>query len=88
MTEQGDQMTELRTVLDAFRAAPVGTSLDSLARRLGMGRDDLDAALGYWVHLGELVVAEPPSCAGTGCRGCPFSTRRGCGLTGAAQSGA
>ena len=72
-------MSELGAVLDAVRAAPAATSLDLLARRLKMSRDDLDAALGYWVHLGELVVEELPNCASTGCGGCPLSTGRGCG---------
>ncbi len=72
-------MSELGAVLDAVRTAPAAISLDLLARRLGMRRDDLDAALGYWVHLGELVVEELPNCASTGCGGCPLSTGNGCG---------
>ncbi len=74
-------MNELTAVLDEMRTAPAATSLDLLARRLGMDRDDVDAAVGYWVHMGELVVEELPSCASTGCGGCPLATDSGCGRT-------
>jgi hypothetical protein len=62
----------LRAVLDAVRAADAGTGLDDIARGLGLRRDELDAAVEYWAHRGELVVAEIGGCPPAGCTGCHF----------------
>ncbi|NUT45807.1 MAG: hypothetical protein HOV94_00605 [Saccharothrix sp.] len=64
----------LRAVLDAVRAAGAGTGLDDIARDLGLRRDELDAAVEYRAHRGELVVAEVGGCPPVGCAGCHFRT--------------
>jgi hypothetical protein len=65
----------LRAVLDAVRAADAG--LDDIALDLGVRRDELDAAVEYWAHRGELVVAEIGGCPPAGCTGCHFHSN-GC----------
>jgi hypothetical protein len=71
----------LARVLAEIRAAPPGTGLDELARRVGLSRDEADLAVDYWVRRGELVVGEL-GCAATSCAGCPLRGphRSGCGL--------
>jgi hypothetical protein len=70
-------MSGLADALAAIRAAPAGTSLAELARRLGVDPDDLDAMVGYWIHRGELTVAPAAGCSDGACAGCPVA-RRGC----------
>ena len=60
-----------RRVLDAVRTAGPGTGLDDIARRLGLRRDDVDAAIGYWLCRGELSTRRV-DCASTGCPQCPL----------------
>lgn len=62
----------LRAVLDAVRTADAGTGLDDIARDLRLRRDELDAAVEYWAHRGELVVTEIGGCPPAGCTGCYF----------------
>jgi hypothetical protein len=73
-------MSVLDRVLAELRAAPAGTSLDELARRAEVPREQVDAAVGYWVHSGELVVEEITGCAAGSCAECP--------VAGAGRSGA
>lgn len=71
-------MSPLHRVLAEIRAAPATASLDDLARRLAVSRDELDAMIGYWVHQGELVVEEITGCASSGCASCALAGA-GCG---------
>jgi hypothetical protein len=66
-------MNELDRVLAAIRAAPAATTMEALARHLGVARDDLDAMVGYWVHRGAVVIEEVPWCASAGCSGCALA---------------
>lgn len=75
-------MSQLGRVLTEIRAAPTATSLDELASRLEVSRDDLDAMIGYWVHCGELIVEEISGCAAGSCGGCPLASRPGSGCAG------
>jgi hypothetical protein len=70
-------MSQLDRVLAEIRAGARATSIDDLARRLNIPRDDLDAMIGYWVHRGELMVDGTGSCARGSCAGCPVAV--GCG---------
>jgi hypothetical protein len=70
-------MTQLLRVLAEIRASTATTSLQELAQRLGVSRDDLDVMIGYWVHRGELIVEESAACTTGDCRGCALA-RRGC----------
>jgi hypothetical protein len=70
-------MSQLHRVLAEIRAGAAATSIDDLARRLSIPRDDLDAMIGYWVHRGELMVEGTVSCGGGSCGGCPVAA--GCG---------
>jgi hypothetical protein len=63
-------MSIMDDVLSAIRSSPT-VSVDELCRRLGLGRDDLDAVVGYWVNRGELVIE--PTCASGSCAGCPLT---------------
>jgi hypothetical protein len=66
----------LARVLAEIRAAPPGTGLDAVARRVGLSRGEVDLAVDYWVRRGELAVGEvgcaTTSCAATSCAGCPL----------------
>lgn len=66
-----------RRVLEELRAAGTGTGLDEIARRAGVSRDDVDAAVGYWLHRGELS-ARRLDCGPTDCTGCALRAA-GCG---------
>jgi hypothetical protein len=66
-------MSVLDQVLAELRNTPTATSLADLARRSGVSRDELDAAVGYWVHSGELVVEEIVGCAAGSCNSCPVA---------------
>jgi hypothetical protein len=70
-------MSQLQRVLNEIRAGAGATSIDDLARRLNIPRDDLDAMVGYWVHRGELLVEGTVNCASGSCAGCPVAV--GCG---------
>jgi hypothetical protein len=65
-------LAEIRTAADAGEV-----DLDSVAGRLGIGRDELDAMVDYWVGRGRLSLRE------LGCRvtDCPLgSCAAGCRL--------
>ncbi|WP_367115008.1 FeoC-like transcriptional regulator [Actinophytocola sp.] len=68
-------------MLAEIRAARPGTRLDDIARHLDLTRDELDAMIGYWVHRGQLTVAEIGGCPPVGCAGCflAHAGRPGCG---------
>lgn len=74
----GPEVGPLDRVRREFQAGPATAgpaALDALARRVGLSRDELDAAIGYWVHLGEIAVEPADACAGPACSGCPFAVR-------------
>ncbi|MFB9238024.1 FeoC-like transcriptional regulator [Plantactinospora siamensis] len=62
----------LRRVLAEIRAAERGgVSLDDVARRVGVGRDEIDSMVDYWVRKGRLTVEEiGRGCPSGGCGGC------------------
>lgn len=71
-------MSELDRVLTEIQGTPAPKSLNDLARRLDVSRDELDVMIGYWIHRGELVVEEV-SCGTSGsCAGCPLTGPAGC----------
>jgi hypothetical protein len=68
----------LRQVLAEVRAsAHRPTTLDEMARRVGVTRDEVESMIDYWVRRGRLTVDRiGRGCAGSGCAGCP-SARNG-----------
>lgn len=73
-------MSTLRRVLAEITAARGGTSLDEIARRLGLGRDEVDAMVGYWIRKGRLAAEDiAAACPGGGCGGCAFTRDGGPG---------
>ncbi len=64
-------MSALRRVLAEITAARGGTSLDEIARRLDLGRDEVDAMVGYWIRKGRLSADDiAAACPGGGCGAC------------------
>jgi hypothetical protein len=76
----------LHQVLTELACADPGTDLDAIARRLDLGRDELDSMVDYWVRRGRLQRQELRSaCPGGGCSRCPTGHRGspGCGASAA-----
>jgi hypothetical protein len=82
-----DGLSVLDRVLAEFRNGTAAMSLDELARRMRLPRDQVDAAVGYWVHSGELVAEQVAGCAAGSCTACPVARagRSGTGCGGNAQ---
>lgn len=81
-------MSPLRRVLAEITAARGGgVSLDDVARRVGVTRDEVDAMVDYWVRRGRLSVEEiGRACPSGGCGGCAMG-RNGAPGCGAAARG-
>lgn len=68
-------MSALRRLLREISAADRAVSLDEIARRVGVSRDEADAMVGYWVRKGRLAVTDlATACPTGGCAGCAFAT--------------
>ncbi|NBM20479.1 FeoC-like transcriptional regulator [Streptomyces sp. GC420] len=77
-------MNNLRAVLARVEAGRPGTTLAGIARELGIGRDEVEAIVDYWVGRGRLEVNTMASCPASGCAGCRLrSTGCGAGATAA-----
>jgi hypothetical protein len=77
----------LRQVLTEIRTARGGTSLNDVARRVGVSRDEVDAMVDYWVRRGRLSVEEMGGgCPSAGCKSCASGdgSEPGCGRSGPA----
>ncbi|MGI5162462.1 FeoC-like transcriptional regulator [Microbispora sp. H10830] len=75
-------MSALRRVLEEITAARGGVSLDDIARRLGLGRDEVDAMVEYWVRKGRLSSDDiAAACPSGGCGTCALGDdgKPGCG---------
>lgn len=76
----------LRAVLDQFRAG--AGSLDEVARRSGLRRDLVDAAVDHLVRTGHLrAEALTAGCPDGGCGSCPSAGDRSACATGTAPAG-
>ncbi|MFE3192405.1 FeoC-like transcriptional regulator [Nocardia sp. NPDC059240] len=61
----------LRRVLAEITESRGEFSLDQVARRVGVSRDEAQAMVDYWVRKGRLSVEQIGSgCPSTGCGGC------------------
>ncbi|MEV5409762.1 FeoC-like transcriptional regulator [Thermopolyspora sp. NPDC052614] len=75
-------MSALREVLAEITAARGVTSLDAIARRLNLGRDEVDAMVGYWIRKGRLSADDlAAACPTGGCGTCALGRdgAPGCG---------
>ncbi|WP_433352653.1 FeoC-like transcriptional regulator [Microtetraspora malaysiensis] len=75
-------MSALRRVLEEITAARGGTSLDEIARRLEISRDEVDAMVSYWIRKGRLSADDiAAACPSGGCGGCALGDdgKPGCG---------
>lgn len=60
-------MSRLREVRRLLRERPGRADLESIARQLDLGRDEVDAMVDYWVRRGELKRTVFGACAATVC---------------------
>lgn len=84
-------MNALRRLLQEITEASGPVSLDQIARRIGVGTDEAEAMVGYWVRRGRLRVEDlAPGCPATGCGGCGQAPgeRGGCAVPRRSRSGA
>lgn len=73
-------MSALRAVLAEVRGASDPTTLDAIARRLQLGRDEVEAMVDYWVGRGQLAVVELAThCPANSCGGCLLRAPGRCG---------
>jgi hypothetical protein len=76
-------VSPLRRLLEEVTAARGGVTMDEIARRVGVGRDEADAMVAYWVRKGRLSVDDlGAACPSGGCGGCALGGddgRPGCG---------
>ncbi len=60
----------LRQVRSALTTLKVAT-VSRLAAETGAGTDEVDAALAFWLHRGDVRICSTSSACGTTCRNCP-----------------
>lgn len=72
----------LRRILEEINGAHEAVSLDEIARRIGITRDEADAMVAYWVRKGRLSSDDlTAACPSGGCGTCPSGDNGtpGCG---------
>lgn len=72
----------LRRILEEINGAHEAVSLDEIARRIGITRDEADAMVAYWVRKGRLSSDDlSAACPSGGCGTCPSGDNGtpGCG---------
>ncbi|MCW2901407.1 MAG: hypothetical protein JWO67_3672 [Streptosporangiaceae bacterium] len=75
-------MSALRQLLKEISEARGGVSIDDIARKVGVSRDEADAMVDYWVRKGRLSVDDlAAGCPSGGCGGCAQGVKGkpGCG---------
>lgn len=72
-------MSPLRQVLAEIVASPGERSLNDIAQRLDLSRDEVEAMVEYWVSRGRLTVDQiGGGCPPGGCGGCGVAGQPGC----------
>lgn len=75
-------MSALRQILKEITASRGGVSLDEIARRVGVSREEAESMVDYWVRKGRLSAEDmAAACPSGGCGGCPAGDdgKPGCG---------
>jgi hypothetical protein len=75
-------VSALRQILKEITTSRGGVSLDEIARRVGVSREEAEAMVGYWVRKGRLSADDVASaCPSGGCGGCARGDngKPGCG---------
>lgn len=78
-------MSPLRRLLEEITAAHEPVSLDEIARRVGVTRDEAGSMVAYWTRKGRLTADDlTAACPATGCGGCALGRngKPGCGPRG------
>lgn len=75
-------MSALRQILKEITASRGGVSLDEIARRVGVSREEAEAMVGYWTRKGRLTTDDvAAACPSGGCGSCAQGNdgKPGCG---------